>query len=821
MEKIYSQHLKIASEITNDSERLYYLTSILRSLLQMAVITTFEITDKLTPKDEVDLSELTNRFCKPSDGLPLQIIDTLTPIIRSYVTRDFLNGWFETNKNVITPLSKQLIAWVEFRNKRSGHGVLDTKTTAEWSNKTTELIINSLTVFNDILPTISKDGTTLPLKKFNDLALDTPLFYKNHAFVILGIQVRKGNWKLKGQLLSLENAEEFAVDLQENNVFNNIGIKSSGDYELAEIISHNNSYSFFHNIPIRQTDTFEGRRVELSQLQEWIDDEDSRYCLVYGDGGYGKTTLVLEMLNSFLESQYDFKEPLPTIVSYHTAKMTRWTDQGLVHLTGTQPVMDECLRELVRCFHSVLPPEWYSCSGRQLIDKTVGILKENKLSRDDVLLIIDNTETLATNPQEVKDLGTFFKVVGKLVGRIIITSRRREFIEATPIAIEGLSEIEGVNLMKRLSNEFSAKAIQQAGEAKLRRVSSQLMHKPLLLEALVKYVARGTSGIDAAIENVFKKSNEDLLEFLYEDAWQRMNSLQKLVFMTIIHLTTPLNQNTISRACQEIGIQHSEFQEGLEETHFAVLTDYGRTYSIELVDLSTRFFHQQFSKLSYEEKNRLKVIAEAVDTYAIERDKIDREYKTDRIAEAFRSEYAKAAKVYVDKGDVENALSMYKDAIDDDPLNSSLHDRFSWFLLNKTNDYEYAKKISLKAVELDPNNCDAIVGLALVYYRLGDIVEGDKLIDKAQHAGRTKSFCLLRKAIARYYQARNEESLDRKIEHLQVALEFLEAAEKNNSNSKGYDAKNKTDIVRYLDLTRGRLRIFRTKRTKLSSLGKI
>ncbi|WP_210501133.1 hypothetical protein, partial [Pantoea ananatis] len=282
MEKIYSQHLKLASEIANDSERLYYLTSILRSLLQMAVVSTFEITEKLTPKDEVDLSELTNRFCKPSDGLPLQIIDTLTPIIRSYVTRDFLNGWFEKNKNVVTPLSKQLIAWVEFRNKRSGHGVLDTKTTAEWSRKTTELITNSLIVFNEILPIISKDGTILPLKKFNDLALDTPLFYKNHAFVILSIQVRKGNWKLKGQLLSLKNAEEFAFDLPENNVFNNIGIKSSGDYELAEIISHNNSYSFFHNIPIRQTDTFEGRKVELRQLQDWIDDEDSRYCLVYG-----------------------------------------------------------------------------------------------------------------------------------------------------------------------------------------------------------------------------------------------------------------------------------------------------------------------------------------------------------------------------------------------------------------------------------------------------------------------------------------------------------------------------------------------------------
>ncbi|EIX9761266.1 tetratricopeptide repeat protein [Klebsiella pneumoniae] len=815
MEKKYIEYLHAAQTVQNDSERLSFLTSTLRSLLQTAVISSFEIAKNLTPSDEHDLIELTNRFCKPSDGLPLQILDTLTPVIRSYIANDYLHGWFESTKLIEKPLSKQLIEWVEFRNKRTGHGVLDEKINKEWASKTEGIIKDSLIVFTKILPEISPNEELLPLKHFSGTKISTPIYFMNSAVVILAIIVRKGIWKLKGQLLSFKNANEFSINLEDDNIFNTTGIKPTGKYELADIISNNNHHSFFHNIPVRQTDIFEGRKDELKKLQEWFDDEDSRYCLVYGDGGYGKTTLVLEMLNLFLESQYDFNEPLPTIISYHTAKLTRWTDQGLVHLTGTLPVMDECLRELVRCFHPVLSQEWYTTSGKPLIDKTIGVLKENKLTRNDVILIIDNTETLATNPQEVKDLGAFFKTIGKLIGRIIITSRRREFIEATPIAIEGLSEIEGVNLMKRLANEFSAKAIQQAGEAKLRKVSEQLMHKPILLEALVKYVARVSSGIDVAIDTVFKKSNEQLLEFLYEDAWQRMNQLQKEVFLTLIHLTSPLDQNTISRTCQKIGIQHTEFQEGLEETHFSVLTDYGRTYTIELVDLAKRFFLQQFSKLETDEKIKLKDIAEQVDSYAAEREAIDKEYKTDRIAEAFRSEYAKAAKVYVDKGDINNAIDMYKLAIEDDPLNSSLHDRFSWFLLNKTTDYAYAKIISEKAVELDKNNCDAIVGLALVNYRLGNIPEGDKYIDLAQNAGRSLSFCLLRKAIARYYQAKNEEIIDRKIIFLEVALDFLEQADRKNTIAKGYDAKNKSDILRYQALTKNRLSALRTSKTKM------
>ena len=820
MKDIFTESLKVASKIENDNEKLTFLTSILRSLLQTSVVTTFEIVKEFTPSEEVGLSELTRRFCKPTDGLPVQVFDALIPVVRSYVSKDFLIGWFESNKQVSKPLSKQIVEWVEFRNKRPGHGVLDSRTTTEWVERTENTITDSLIVFSKILPRIGGDGSVYPLVNFENLLIETPILSRGCPIVIMGILARKGVWKLKGQLLSKENAEEFTEILPENNIFNAVGLKPISQYELVEVISNNKAYSFFHNIPVRQTDTFEGRKEELGKLKDWVDDEDSRYCLIYGDGGYGKTTLVLEMLNQFIESQFDFNDPLPTIISYHTAKMTRWTEQGLVHLTGISPVMDECIRDLIRFFEPVLKPDWYAVSGRQLIDKAVGILKDNKLSRDDVLLVIDNTETLATTSQEVKDLGEFLKTIGKIVGRVIITSRRREFIEATPIVIEGLSEAEGVNLMKRLAEDFNAKPILQAGEAKLRKVSLQLMHKPILLEALVKYLSRSDLGIDAAIENLFKKTSEELLEFLYEDAWLRLSQLQKEVFFVLINMSSPINHNTVSRICLEVGIQHTEFQSGLEETHFAVLTDYGRTYSVELVDLAKRFFHQQFARISEEERARVKSLASKVDQYAVERERIDKEYQADRIAEAFRSEYARAAKVHADKGEIESAIEMYELAIEDDPVNSSLHDRFSWLLLNKANRFKYAKKMSEKAVELDDNNCDAIVGLALSCYRLGDIEEGDKYIDYAEEKGRSSSFCLLRKAIARYHNARELSHIDDKIKCLEETFVILELAEKRNRGNGGYDAKNSRDIKRYKELTRTKLSVLRGKRTRESNFAR-
>ncbi|WP_417225973.1 tetratricopeptide repeat protein [Amphritea sp.] len=820
MKKLFKDQLEIARNIENKSERLTFLTSILRSLLQSSVVVTFEITKALTPSDDVALSEHTDRFCKPTDGIPLQILDALTAVIRGYFSKDFLMGWFESTSQVSIPLSRQLVEWVEFRNKRPAHGVLDKKITNEWASTTESILVDCLSVFSKILPTINNSNTLNSLDKFENILIETPIISNGSPIVIISVRVKKGIWKINGQLLSKNNAKEFTIELPENNIFNSTGLKSIGRYELTEIVSKNKTYSFFHNIPVRQTDTFEGRKKELGRLKEWVDDEDSRYCLVFGDGGYGKTTLVLEMLNQFLESQLDFNEPLPTVISYHTAKSTRWTEEGLVHLTGISPIMDECVRDLMRFFDPILKKDWYTVSGRQLINKAVGVLQENKLSRDDILLVIDNTETLATTIEEVRDLGEFLKILGKFVGRVIITSRRREFIEATPIVIEGLSENEGMNLMKRLAKDFRAIPILQAGEPRLRRVSMQLMHKPILLEALVKYIARSDLGIDVAIENLFKKTSEDLLEFLYEDAWARMNQLQKEVFFVLVNISSPIDQNSVGRMCLEVGIQNTEFQSSLEETHFAILTDYGRTFTIELVDLARRFFLQQFGKIDPSDKERIQSLAVKIDQYSAEREKVEKEYKTDRIAEAFRSEYARSAKVYADKGDVENAVEMYELAIEDDPVNSSLHDRFSWLLLNKANKFEYAKRMSEKAFELDPSNCDAIVGLALACYRLKDINEGDKYIDEAERKGRSQSFCLLRKAIARYHKARDIEVIDSQIACLEDASRILDLAVRRNLGNHGYDAKNSKDIQRYQDLTRKKLTIARAKRTKNSSLSR-
>lgn len=129
---------------------------------------------------------------------------------------------------------------------------------------------------------------------------------------------------------------------------------------------------------------------------------------MHGDGGYGKTTLVLEFLNNFLEGAIEPTGKVPEIISYHTAKMTKWTDEGLVHFAGISTAMEDCIKELMYCLQDVLERDWHTLEGDALISKVKTELVKQGYKRDDILLVLDNTETLADSPSDVEELSDFF-----------------------------------------------------------------------------------------------------------------------------------------------------------------------------------------------------------------------------------------------------------------------------------------------------------------------------------------------------------------------------------------------------------------------------
>lgn len=803
MRNLYESQLAVTDQLESSSEKINHLCSVLRSLFQVAAVTALEIVREQTPEvlDNAALGAFAKRFNQPTDGLPVEILEVATPVIRSYVSRTYHSGWFERDPEHGNTLAAEALAWVKFRNKKPAHGVLSKADADEWAPKLAALLRRSLACFSNTLPrVVDVDSLEVSLGS-SELMLKTPLVYAGLPVVISSVETRKGIWKFEGQTLAWDKSDSFTVDLPEGSVFEELESNFPSKFDVIELEFDGGKYSVFSNVPVRQTSTFEGRSKELEALTAWMNEPDeSKFCLIFGDGGIGKTTLALEFLNRVLEGDEVLTARPPSIISYYSAKMTRWSDQGVTHLQGISDAMEDCVRELLFCLYPVLSKDYYKLTGTVLVDRVASEFAEQGFKRNDILLVLDNTETLATSPEEVDQFSTFLKQIGKRLGRVLITSRRREFVAFEPLQISALSDEESTSLMRRLADEYNAAAIKIAGESKLRRAAKQLANKPLLIDTLVKYLARSQGGIDQAIEQVFRKTNDQLLEFLYQDAWLRINELQQSVFLVLVSAGVPLNSSCVADACALSGIQHVEFQKALDETYFATVTDYGDRYDLQIVELAGRFFQQQLQKRSDEDRRRIKDFALKIDAQAVRRHRVEQDYSQDRVAEAFRSQFAKAAKIAAAQGDLRAAEDNFKLALEEEPMNAALHDRFAWFLLNRCQRPDDARMFAEKAVELDPRSADASLTLALCWYRLGELAKGDDQIESAGKKGKPQGLCQLRMGIARYHVAKNSPYGKNTPELLKQGVIFVSQALKSMDSKDSFGSKNMREARRYEQL---------------------
>lgn len=800
MHNLFESQLSAAEKLTSNAEKFQYLCSIFRSLFQVVAVTALEIIREMTPDavDNAALGAFAKRFNQPTDGLPVEILDIATPVIRSYVARAYHVGWFERDPAFSNTIAAEAMAWVVFRNKKPAHGVLSKADIDEWTPKLSALLHRSLACFREQLPRVASADTIKVNIGSSELTVKTPLLRMGSPVVISSVETRKGIWKLEGQTLAWDRSDSFTIDLPEGSVFEELESNFPSKFNVIDLEFREGRHSIFSNVPVRQTSVFEGRSKELNALTEWLNEpEESRFCLIFGDGGIGKTTLALEFLNRILDGEEVLTAKPPSIISYYSAKMTRWTDQGVIHLRGISDAMEDCVRELLFCLYPVLGKDYYKLKGTALVDRVATEFAQQGFKRDDVLLVLDNTETLAASPAEVDEFSTFLKQIGRRLGRVLITSRRREFVAFEPLQISSLSDEECTSLMRRLAEEYKAMAIMQAGESTLRRAANQLANKPLLIDTLVKYLARSPVGINQAIDQVFRKTNDQLLEFLYDDAWLRINELQQDVFLVLVSAAVPLDSLCVADACVLVGIQHVEFQKGLDETYFATVTDYGDRYDLQIVELAGRFFEKQLQKRGDANLRRIKDFGLKVDAQARRRHRVDQTYRQDRVAEAFRSQFAKAAKISTAQGDLRGAEENFKLAVEEEPMNAALHDRFAWFLLNRCQRPEDARLLAEEAVKLDSHNADASLTLALCWYRLGELVKGDQQIEAARRKGKSQSLCLLRMAIARYHNVKRSPYSKEASERLKEGMFFVGQAIRLMDSDDSFVAKNLREARRY------------------------
>jgi archaellum biogenesis ATPase FlaH len=648
-------------------------------------------------------------------------------------------------------LETVLTAFVRTRNDGAeGHGL-----PGGYSPQTDIAVVRALLQgVTGILPVVAKPDGKLLLPSYGDRPSEelvtlrlfdgNPICYRRLRRTSAGrVQV---DAQIQKTLLTRSD-----VTYEVQNILLDLPRAATPEYDIVEP-TWTDSWKPFVHIPDRlaSSEVFTGRAKEMRALADWADDPDSRKCMVWGDGGVGKTTLVVEFLHRMLEGTAAV-EWQPELITFYTAKKTRWGLQGLEQISAQDIGVADVALDVARMLTSPnLERSWFDKSPREVIQKLATLLAEMKITRDAHLIVLDNTETMTRSDADLQALAAQINELSRRVGRVILTSRRREQIEALPIQTENWTDTEGAEFLRKRGGVLRCTSIQQAGDATLRKYSRLLVNKPIALEVFVQAASAPGVGLDDAFQRVQRMQRQDLGQFLYDDAWARLSPEMRRVLLLMSRLGDSHDQYLMQLCCQRTDVTVAAASEAIEESRgIASVSRFEGTLQVT--------FNPEFYNYCIE---RWELIDGKKTPTDEDVDWVRRRYAEfvasasaqvyDRNVRAFRVPAARAAWKSFTENRLEAALDYYEIAALADPDNGWLFDRFAYTLM-KMRRLDLAFEKSRKAVQLLPTDPEAHFTAGMIASRLGSVADAVKNLDRSAELGKPRHLCELQKAYAHVY----------------------------------------------------------------------
>jgi hypothetical protein len=530
------------------------------------------------------------------------------------------------------------------------------------------------------------------------------------------------------------------------NIFKTLECKNLQSYTLWD-----SSWEPLCYIPERP-EIFSGREMELNSLFEWANDADSWACLVFGDGGLGKTTLVIEFVHRLLndDPRVEWK---PKVISFYTAKKTQWGVNGLETIKAGQPHLSELVRHLYTLALGQVPSSEYY---RKDVLSTASMLQTKmnesgfEAKRQDHLIVIDNAETLIDREEDHIALGKELKEITKKLGRVLVTSRRHERFNAEPIEIGSFSKTETLEFLRERGRNLNIDSIKKATDQELLDATLKMGNRPLVLEVFVLTLTDPTfKTLTKAKAKVESMLGNDLGTFLFADAWRRFSSSTKKLLLLITSIADVCDGNLFKICAVISNASLTDAERSLEESK-GIASVSNISGNLQII------FSQNF--LQFAEGVRLHRSGSAItikpEEVGLARSRYQsmieaaQRFSGDRIVQAFRTPIAKAAYSAKKSGDFTEALRLYEQAILTDSNNAWLFDRYAYFLFHDLRDMDAALSKSKKAVELLPNESEVWLTRGLIESRLGDIRAAENSLDRAEGLGAPKIRCDLQRCWA-------------------------------------------------------------------------
>lgn len=791
------KHLSNACFLEEQGHQYGYLLSVFRYILQVSAYSAFEASRSLAEPPE-QFADLPRKLLQPADGDFVYALDICIPPLTA-VMPGLCKGWFDSRGTGRTESGRDIAnSIISKRNDRVGHGVFDLQSIHEELETLPSRIEALIDILYDLLPEIkgSSEGFAELQTPVHAIPVEVVRRHRGELVLVRKIECRGSVWRLKGQALNPKHSKPAQIEISDKCGLISELTQKSTDLAARNILIDDALWRTTVQLPLRQTQTFEGRGDEIVSLKEWWDDPDSRACLVFGEGGIGKTTLVLEFLNDLLDSPPSGLAWKPELIFFYSAKLTRWGVAGMEQIGGINANVNEALRSLARVLEPRLGVDWQSEDSRSLISKVATLFGGVGLNRDDLLFVLDNTETLARTSAEETGLGKTLREISTKVGRLLVTSRRRESFECAQIPVPPLSEDVGAMLLQKLAQDYEASAILQAGDPRRRKICRQFGGKPILLDVLARHVANTGCGIDDGIAAILSQERGDLGAFLFADAWKRMEPEFRDVFLALGQLGGAVSDQMLTWACAEFTCYAPNWLSAFEETRFGSLVDYGTHFDLSLDSGAREFLAAEYDALKSTDRQRIASAVGRIRKKNIQAISAAEGRVSDRVIEAFRTTAAKAAKLAASRRDVDEAIRWYEEATIADSANAALFDRYAWYLM--VNDrLEKAAVVSRKAIEIEPNDSDCQFTAGMIAARKGNISEADSLLNRAQELGKAPHLVNLQKARARLERAVQPEQ-ENDAERRGLAQEAISLLEASTPSSRGNHEKHNLEKAKLL-----------------------
>ena len=747
--------------LTSDIEKRKVTFALLRIILQHACITLVEELIRIR-KSTPDIAFQRNplpldSLRAPSDGTLVAILGELMVLAENEGWSGISRGFWQENtsgrpcsrliRSSQLTVESILRALIVIRNDEE-HGIP--------GNYDSQAEIDSVAFvlegLESVLPEIGKHGElVIRSSQGNHLTLQLLKTIRGDLICYRKIlRSPSGNCIVRAQRqISLLTREDIAYEAPDL-----LGTPGLGSYpQYSTCGTFDPEWNPFVLLPDRLTTSFVGRDNEIDEITDWFDDPDSRVCMLYGDGGIGKTTLAVEFVHRLMNG--DIKVAWhPEIITFFTSKQTRWGIKGLEVIRSRPATITDICLSIVRAFESnQLERDWYAARNPEdVINKLTGYLGEWGLNRNNHMIILDNTETLITSDEDFKSLALYIRELSRKIGRILLTSRRREAVEARQIEIKPLNVDESVSLLKARAKTLNRQAILQAGNSRLRQYADRLGNKPLVLEVFVQALGEHGIGLERAFDRVLRMQRQDLGEFLYTDAWNRMSLVMRHLLLLMTRLGDLHDELSLKLCCHQTGVTVLEASDALEESRGIA--------NISKIDGHLQIaFNPDFMKYCSEKfvtiENQELPTTESVQV-------VRRRYNeflqsasariSDRVEKAYRHPLARAAYQAYKEGKFEDAELFYEEAVLKDSGNGWLFDRYAYVLFSRER-YLEAHEIAVVATRLLPKDPEVWFTRGMIEARL--VASSPKMLEQAVASlnfaasyGKEEHMCLLQKAYA-------------------------------------------------------------------------